>query len=82
MKFVVRCGEAVAPTGCVLSSFADDFAVLLMIDQPVFGSFQYGDFVTFKAATTAEDEFATIYRVFFESLDHFCHSMNSIREFY
>ena len=71
MKFLVRGGKTVSPSGSVLSSFANDFAVLFVIDEPVFGSFQHGDFVAFKSTTTAEDEFAAIYRVFLESLDHF-----------
>ena len=71
MELVVWCGETIAPAGSVLPSFANDFSILFMIDQPVFGSFQHGDFMTFKSTATAEDEFAAIYRVFLESLDHF-----------
>lgn len=82
MEFVVGSGKTIAPSGGVLSSFAYDLAVLFVVNQPVFGSFQHGDFVAFKSTTTAEEEFAAIYRVFLESLDHFYHSMNSIREFY
>ena len=71
MEFIIGSRKAIAPSGCVTSSFAYDFAVLFVIDKPVFGSFEHGDLVAFQSATTAKDQFPAVYRVLFESVNHF-----------
>ena len=79
VEFIVRRIKTVSPAGSVFSSGAHDLAVLFMIDKPVFGSFEHGDFVAFQSAAATEDEFTAIYRVFFESLNHFYYPVNAKR---